>query len=147
MVVNHRKKHSRQRGSNTHGWGKNKHRNSGMRGGAGNAGSGKKSDSKKPSNWGTKMDYFGRSGFDSKQRILVNAINLRDVEDKLPSWVALKEVSQEAGAFVVDLPKLGYDKLLSSGKVVHKLKIIVPAAAEGAAEKVKSAGGELILKG
>lgn len=147
MVVNRRKKVTRQRGSSTYGWGKNKHRNSGSKGGFGNAGTGKKSDNKKPSIWGTKTDYFGKHGFVSKgQYADVKAINLRDVEDKLNNWVAGKQVSHEAGVFVVDLSKLGYDKLLSSGKVLRKLKITVSSASEGAVEKVKAAGGELVVK-
>jgi large subunit ribosomal protein L15 len=147
MVVNRRKKVVRQRGSSTYGWGKNKHRNSGSRGGFGNAGTGKKSDNKKTYIWGTKTDYFGKHGFVPKGQIVdVSAINLRDVEQMLPAWLAGKQVSQEAGIFIVDLAKLGYDKLLSSGKVTRKLKITVSSASEGAAEKVKAAGGELVVK-
>ena len=48
MTVNRRRKSSRGQGSVTHGWGKNKHRNSGSRGGYGNAGTGKKAQAKSP---------------------------------------------------------------------------------------------------
>jgi len=147
MVVNRRKKVVRQRGSSTYGWGKNKHRNSGSKGGFGNAGTGKKSDNKKPSIWGTKTDYFGKHGFVPKGQVVdVRIVNLRDIEQMLPGWISAKQVGQEAGSFVVDLAKLGYDKLLSSGKVTRKLKITVSSASEGAAEKVKAAGGELVVK-
>lgn len=144
MVVNRRRKSSRQNGSNTHGWGKNKHRNSGSRGGFGNAGTGKKSHNKKPSIWAT--DYFGKHGFDSKQKHDDNVISLRDIEDKLPGWLEAKKAKQEAGMVVIDLEKLGYDKLLGTGKVTKKIKLTIAKAAAGAAEKVKAAGGELVVK-
>jgi large subunit ribosomal protein L15 len=145
MVVNKRKKSSRSHG--THGWGRNKHRNSGQRGGYGNAGSGKKSDSKKPSIWGTKTDYFGKHGFVSKGQITKDCvISVRDLEDKLPAFIAQKHAKQEAGVVVIDLTKLGYTKLLGTGKVTKKIKITIPTTTAGAAEKIKAAGGEVVAE-
>ncbi len=142
MVVKRRKKSSRQ--CKTHGWGANKHRNSGMRGGYGNAGTGKKSHNKKPSIWAE--DYFGKHGFVSKgQGECVCAINLRDIEDKLPVWLEEKHAKQEAGMIVLDLDELGYNKLLSTGKLTKKIRITVAKAAAGAEEKIKAAGGELVV--
>ena len=141
MVVNRRRKGSRAQG--THGWGKNKHRGSGSRGGCGNAGTGKKSHNKKPSIW--KDEYFGKHGFSSKIRKDVTPITLRDVEDKLSSWLNEKQVKQEAGTFVIDLQKLGYNKLLGTGKLTKKAKITVQKASAGAQEKIKAAGGELVV--
>ncbi len=142
MVAKRRKKSTRQH--KTHGWGANKHRNSGMRGGYGNAGTGKKSDNKKPSNWAE--DYFGKHGFVKKGQIEeINAINLKDLEDKIPRWLKEKTAKEEAGTITIDLEKAGYNKLLSSGKITKKMKITVPKAAEGAAEKIKAAGGELTV--
>ena len=144
MVVKRRKKSSCQ--CKTHGWGANKHRNSGMRGGYGNAGSGKKSDSKKPSNW-SRDDYFGKHGFTTQRPgECICAINLRDVEDKLPVWLQEKHAKQEAGMIVLDLDQLGYNKLLSTGKLTKKIRITVAKAAAGAQEKIKAAGGELVVK-
>ena len=143
MAAKKRKKSSRQCG--THGWGKNKHRNSGMRGGYGNAGTGKKSDNKKPSNWAE--EYFGKHGFVSKgQKEEANAISLRDIEDKLPTWLKEKQAKHEGGIVIVDLKKLGYNKLLSTGKLTRKIKITIPKASAGAAEKIKTAGGELVVE-
>lgn len=142
MTVNKRKKSARKQGSGTHGWGRNKHRNSGQRGGYGNAGSGKKSDSKKPSNW-AQDDYFGKHGFVSKGYPDKDiTISIRDIEDKMPRWIKAKEASNNE----VDLGKLGYTKLLSTGKLTRKIKIMIPKAAAGAAEKIKSAGGELVVQ-
>lgn len=137
MVVNKRKKFSRQRASHTHGWGsKKKHRGAGNRGGRGMAGSGKRGDAMKTLYWKDKK-YFGKHGFKKKGvKKEINAINICDIEEKLDRF--LKEG-------VVDLGKLGYNKLLGSGKVTKKLKIKVDSASAGVVEKVKKAGGEVIL--
>ena len=68
------------------------------------------------------------------------------MEDRLPNWLKEKQAHQEAGIIVVDLQKLGYDKLLSTGKLTKKIKLTIAKAAAGAAEKVKAAGGELVVK-
>ncbi|MBS3132305.1 uL15 family ribosomal protein [Candidatus Woesearchaeota archaeon] len=146
MAFNKRKKNSRQRGSHTHGWGaKKKHRGTGNRGGKGMAGTGKRADSKKPSIWAER--YFGKRGFkteqikkDTKPRIM----NLAHIEGRLNSLVEGKLVAKEKDTYIIDSEKLGFDKLLSKGKVERKLKISVPYATEGAIEKVKAAGGEVV---
>jgi len=42
--------------------------------------------------------------------------------------------------YVINLSELGYDKLLGSGKINKKLKIIVPKTVPNAVEKIKAAG-------
>lgn len=144
MTVNKRKKFSRLRGNTSHGYGsKKKHRGSGNRGGKGMAGSGKRADSKKPSLWKQKK-YFGKYGFVSKNVKRIKAVNINYLEEsilRLPS----DAVSKENDLFFVDLKKIGFDKLLSTGNVTNKYKIKVPYASKKAVEKVKSNGGEVIL--
>lgn len=144
MVVNRRKKNSRLRGSWTHGWGeKKKHRGAGSRGGRGMAGTGKRGDAKKPSIWGER--YFGKFGFIKKnQKEKIVALNLVDIERKLDFWVGKKLVSVENGVFVVDSVKLGFNKVLGSGRLSKKLKISCPFFSAGAVEKIKAAGGEVV---
>lgn len=140
MVVNKRKKNSRHRGSKTHGWGeKKKHRGSGHRGGVGHAGSGKKADCKKPMFW-KDPHYFGKFGF-VKPTIIVRDINLRSLETSLKAFLAQKLVEEKDGAYVIDLGKIGYDKLLSKGPVTKKWQIICRHASETAKKKVAEAGG------
>ena len=45
----------------------------------------------------------------------------------------------------LDLNKLGYSKLLGTGNLSQAVKITVKMASNSAIEKVKSAGGEVIL--
>ncbi len=144
MTINKRKKNSRQRGSHTHGCGsKKKRRGSGNRGGFGMAGTGKRADQRKPSIW--KEEYFGKRGFISKTpKINIKTINLRSIGQKIEKWAGSGLAAKEQGAYVLDIEKLGYNKLLSKGDVSIKLKIKAPYASPNAIEKVKAAGGEVV---
>ncbi len=146
MVVNKRQKSSRMRGAKTtHGFGaKKKHRGSGNRGGFGMAGSGKRADQKKPTilkKFGN--DYYGKHGFKLPFEVQkhVKAINLVDLQAKLGHYVTEKLVSKEGDSFVIDLEKLGYQKLLGKGDVRFKMKISAPSFSVNAKEKIEKAGG------
>ncbi len=143
MTTHKRRKSQRLKGSRTHGWGL-VHRGSGNRGGFGRAGGGKKADCKKPS---FDNSEFGKHGFKSKGVIHHDKIiNLKNIEDQLNNWIKEKQVEQKEDMYLVDLKKLGYDKLLGSGRLSKKLKIIVPKAVPSAVEKIKAAGGVLETK-
>ena len=146
MPINKRKKNDRQRGSKTHGWGaKKKHRGQGNRGGRGMAGTGKRADSKKPSIWKDK-NYFGKHGFVSKTpKIKINPVNINFIEQHLDKFISNDLIRKEDGFYSVELEKLGYNKLLGDGKVSMKFKIKTPFASEKAVEKVKEAGGEVVM--
>jgi|ETNmetMinimDraft_2_1059921.scaffolds.fasta_scaffold90526_2 large subunit ribosomal protein L15 len=146
MTITKRKKNSRQRGSKTHGWGAmKKHRGAGNRGGRGNAGSGKRGDANKPKFWKDKK-FQGKFGFKKKNvKIDVKAINLSYFDDKLDKLLNKKVIIDNKGVYEVDLQKLGYNKLLSSGNVKNKYKITTLLASKKAIEKIESAGGEVVL--
>ena len=136
-MINKRKKLSRYRGSHTHGGGaKKKRRGSGHRGGVGMAGTGKRADHKKP--MVQKLfgkHYLGRHGFKRplKRIIKIKFLNLEDLDRNLERYVEKKLIQKEKDIYVVNLSKLGYDKLLGSGKTNNKYKIIGKVS-----EKVKS---------
>jgi large subunit ribosomal protein L15 len=141
MVVHKLKKKVKYRGSKTHGCGSmKKRRGAGHRGGRGAAGSGKRGDAKKPSIWGGR--YFGKHGFTSRAS-KVSSINFKEIEIKLHKLVKKELVKETKGIFDIDLTKLGYDKLLSTGKITKKLNIKVKSFSKKAAEKIKKAGGKL----
>ena len=134
MKTKKRKKSSRFRGTHTHGRGfKKKARGSGHRGGVGMAGTGKRGDQKKTlilNLYGNK--YFGKKkALRKKPVIKLKSINLRDIANKYK------------GKQEVEL--LNY-KILSEGEIKEKIKITASAASKSAIEKVKKAGGEIILK-
>ena len=144
MVTNKRSKNTRQRGSNTHGWGAmKKHRGAGHRGGRGNAGTGKRGDAKKPRIWKNKK-YFGKYGFTSKSRKDVKVINIAYIEEKLGKLVEKKLIEEKEGIFTIDLAKLGYTKLLGYGKPTKKYTVINGEASGSAVEKIQAAGGSVI---
>jgi len=142
-LKNKQKKSKKMRAQTTHGWGaKKKHRGSGNRGGVGMAGTGKRADQKKPSilkKYG--HSYYGKKGFTSihlKQK----AINLFYIDTHAEQLTKNKENN----IYIVDITKLGYHKLLGSGIVTKKLKIICDAASKNAIAKVSALGGEVIVK-
>ncbi len=143
-MINKRKKFSRMRASHTHGGGaKKKRRGSGHRGGFGMAGSGKRADQKKPTIlklYGNK--YFGKHGFvrPPKTVIKIKAINISDIEKKLDFYLAQNMISKEKDIYVLDLKKLGYDKLLGAGLIKNKYKIIGKISKK-AKEKIEVLGG------
>lgn len=144
MTTNKRKKVVKYRGSKTHGGGAmKKRRGAGHRGGRGAAGSGKRADAKKPSIW--KARYFGKFGFISRNpEQHINAINIKEIEIKLPLWIKEGLVSEKDGCFEIDLSVLGYDKLLSTGTATKKLRIKTRYYSPKAEEKIKKAGGDII---
>ena len=146
MVVRKRKKKSRMRASTTHGWGSRKrHRGAGSRGGRGMAGTGKRAASMKPSIW-ENVKYFGKHGFKRNVRKKkINAINVYDLEKGLDRYVENKLVKKEKDVYVVDLAKLGFQKLLGDGRVTKKIKIQANSASSKAVDKIKKAGGEVVL--
>ncbi|MBD3361934.1 50S ribosomal protein L15 [Candidatus Woesearchaeota archaeon] len=145
MVAKRRKKFRRMRGSRECGWGVF-HRGKGRKGGCGKAGTGKRAKAKMPRQGEWTIQKQGKYGFKflghSVEKI---CINLKTLEDKFDSWVASKKIVKEGDVFVVDLPKIGFNKLLGAGKVTKKLRINVDFASKSAVDKIKSAGGEVVL--
>lgn len=145
MVVNRKLKTIKYRGKTTHGCGsKKKNRGTGNRGGKGNAGSGKRADSKKPTIinlYGNK--YFGKHGFHRPQKVLlkIKTTNIGYVNDNLNKFTEKNLVESKAGMFVIDLNKLGYDKLLGKGILTNKLKITAGIVSRNAKKKIEEKGG------
>lgn len=145
MVVRKRKKVSRCRGGRTHGWGSSKkHRGAGSRGGRGMAGTGKRADSKKPSIW---MDtkYFGKHGFTHVNVDPQREVTLSTLKEMLPQLVDAGLASKDKDTYVLDLSKVGYDKVLAKGKLEIKLRLKARYASRGAVQKIEAAGGEITL--
>ncbi len=137
MAVRKRSKVSRHRGSHTHGWGsKKKHRGSGNRGGAGKAGSGKRAQSNKPSNWGYR--YFGKFERVSLRKAQP-AINVGD----LGQFMVAHGIAAVGGSFTIDLGSFGIRRLIGRGAVNGVYILTVSHASEQAQEKIIKAGGSV----
>lgn len=138
-----RKKKNKYRGSHTHGGGsKKKRRGAGNRGGRGNAGSGKKGDSKKPSYWKDK-DYFGKKGH-KRQSPRKTTINLNHLDTIIDGLVNNGKAKLEKDTYKINLKDIGIEKLLGSGFTEKKLEITTKHVSEKAKNRVEEAGGKVI---
>ncbi len=143
MVVYKRKKVNRYRGHSNHGGGaRKKRRGAGSRGGRGMAGTGKRAGQEKAG----MAPVLGRHGFlplrtvTKVRTISVAYFTKTRIEKMVKAGTAVKEGSSVS----VDLGKLGYTKLLGTGKTTQKLKLTVASCSSGAVERIKAAGGEVI---
>lgn len=147
MVVRRRKKSRKQRGSRTHGWGSiGQHRKSGSRGGVGAVGY-----CKHKWTWVVRYfpDWYGKHGFTRPPviRTEVKAINVGRLNELIDEMILRGEIEPVDGVYEVDLSALGINKLLGGGKVDKKIRVKVAYASEAAINKIKEAGGEVILLG
>jgi len=141
MVVNKRKKVGKYRGGSTHGGGaRKKRRGAGSRGGRGRAGSGKRAGHK------TYGIVLGKHGFISKKTgKSVKTVNLGYFSPEMVNQlVSSGKAIKEKEYILIDLGKLGYNKLLGTGKIENKIRFKVESCSDGAEEKVKAAGGEIV---
>ncbi|MFA6888338.1 MAG: uL15 family ribosomal protein [Candidatus Woesearchaeota archaeon] len=140
-----RTKNSRQRGSKTYGWGAmKKHRGAGNKGGRGNAGSGKRSDCKKPSVWGIKR-FYGNFGFTPVKIQNICACNIDMLEQHYHKLLKEGIIKEEKGIPTITLDALNIDKLLSKGNTKRKWNITAKYASKTAVEKIKTAGGTVTM--
>jgi len=149
MVVRKKKKSRKLRGSTSHGWGFSKrHRGKGSRGGHGFAGVGKRGAQKETYYLSLGIEPIGKYGISVKPRcikVLVKAINLKELCERLEFWIAQKSIEKSADTYKIDLTKLGYTKLLADGKVTKKLNIKCKSCSAKAKQKVEAAGGAVSL--
>jgi len=133
MKLKKRKKHGRMRGIRTHGHSAKLHKGKGSRGGKGMSGTGKRADQKKTlviKNYGT--GYFGKQGITS-----------RKTAKKKIKFINLREITEKYSPGEIDLS--GY-KILGNGETKDKYVIKARAASKSAIDKIKKAGGDIILK-
>jgi large subunit ribosomal protein L15 len=144
-MINKRKKNIRMRGSKTHGYGSmKKHRGAGSRGGRGMAGTGKRADVKKPSISQIK-NYFGKYGFTTKRRNFVTSVNVNYLELNCEALLKKGIFVKNKEFIVVDLNKLGIDKLIAKGKATRKYDITCNFATDGAIKAIEVAKGKITL--
>jgi large subunit ribosomal protein L15 len=134
MVVRRRKRITKLRGSRTQGFGSHKkHRGAGSRGGRGQSGMNKHKKS-----WMLKNDpdHFGKRGFKvpTAAKRQVSSITLKDID-----ILARKMKKTE-----IDVSELGFDKVLSTGKVTQALTIKAIKVVEKAKKKIEEAGGKVV---
>ena len=146
MVVRTRKKVTKYRAHTTHGGGhRKKRRGAGSRGGRGNVGSGKRAGQKKAG----QHRVFGKKGFLPRRMSSgAKAVNLHYFTlKKVEALVLAGTAAKEGDVFMIDCAKLGFTKLLGTGKPGCKVSLTIAAASPKAVEKVSNAGGKVIVSG
>jgi len=144
MKLKKRTKSSRMhgRGTGSHGWGfRKKHKKSGHRGGYGMAGTGKRADQKKTlilKLYG--HEYFGKQGITSRktERDRRKRINIDVISGNLTSFW-----KKTAKGWEINLPQ--YKILDGTKELKEKLIINALEASKSAIDRIKKAGGEIIL--
>ena len=88
-------------------------------------------------------DYFGKRGFTSPKSLKQKekVINLGKLNE-----LAKKTSEKKDEKIFVDLESLGYTKLLGTGKVTKPLIVKVASCSKSAAEKIKEAGGQILME-
>jgi large subunit ribosomal protein L15 len=135
------RKTRKKRGSRTVGYGRvGQHRDQGSKG--------FRKSGRHKSGWSWvqryEPDYFGKNGFTSPQslRQRVNVINVGRLDE-----IAQKvSVEKEEGKLFVDLETLGFTKLLGTGRITKTLTVKVASCSKSAAEKIKEAGGQVLME-
>ena len=120
-------------GSNGYGSSK-KNRGAGSRGGRGKAGSGKKAQSKNMKKDG--VNKLGEEGFNSRKDPQ-NGINLRDIDEKIESFVSQGLAEENEDGFVFDADEAGYDKILGSGQIRKHVEIRAKKFSDSAESKIE----------
>jgi large subunit ribosomal protein L15 len=134
MTVRKRRKKNRLRGHRVHGKGDTKNkRGAGSRGGRGKAGSHKHRFTK----------YYADFGKEKKQvrgKPRAKAVNLDEVEQSLPAWIASGKAQKSGDKIVVDGKKTGFGKLLGRGELHSRIVFENVAASKAAAMKLRKSG-------
>lgn len=144
MVIRKRRKVRKLRGSRTMGWGsRKKHRGAGERGGRGLAGLHKH-------RWPYALKYmpehFGKRGFVRPPAVsrVVSAVNVGDLDQRLEEFLQKGLAKREAERIVIDVTKLGFEKVLGRGRVTRPFDVIAKEFSESAKRKLEEAGGKAI---
>ena len=93
-------------------------------------------------------DHFGKKGFKRPVKLArkMRTIDLRDLDQLTDRLLEQKLAERENEKIKIDLQKIGYDKLLGSGKVTKPLMVEAKCFSKLAVKKVEEAGGKGIVK-
>jgi large subunit ribosomal protein L15 len=135
------RKMRKNRGSRTQGWGRvGQHRRTGSKG--------RRNAGRHKALWSYVIkyepEYYSKVGFTSPKSLrheakTINVGLLNGIGANLPA-------EKQEDKTIVDLAALGYTKLLGTGKITRPLVIKVASCSKSAAEKVKNAGGQVLME-
>ncbi|MFX1327402.1 MAG: uL15m family ribosomal protein [Promethearchaeota archaeon] len=143
------------RGTRTHGYGRvGQHRKTGQRAGRGKTTQWKKSmysyylKQKElgfpDPDWDLRKKGFKRPQ-DIKRIYHVNAINVKDLDQKIDKLVVNKRATKSGNKYNINLNELNIQKLLGRGEANKAINVTVNKASKKAIEKIEAAGGKITL--
>jgi large subunit ribosomal protein L15 len=93
-------------------------------------------------------DYFGKKGFRSVQSLhrKVNVINVGELGSLAEKLEAQNQLERKDGKIMLDLEKLGYTKLLGTGKATESMLVKISSYSASAAKKIEEAGGQILAE-
>ncbi len=144
MVVRTKSKRSWRRGHRTYHGSHKKWRGGGSRGGRGQSGMHKHK-------WSYTVKYepehFGKRGFKRPSELTrkIKAINLNDLDQLTEELLQQNLVAKDGNAIKVNLKKIGYDKLLGSGKATKPLIVEAKHFSKSAIKKLEESGGKAVI--
>ena len=74
----------------------------------------------------------------------VSSINVGELDERLDELVQQGIAKQVENKFVVDVRKLGFEKVLGGGRVTHPLEVTAGKFSEQAKRKLEEAGGKAV---
>lgn len=91
-------------------------------------------------------DYFGKHGFKRPAAVReeIKAINVGDIDERLEELMQLGVARQEGEKFIVDVGKLGFEKVLGGGQVRRPMDVTAKKFVDSAKRKLETAGGKAI---
>jgi len=144
MVVRRKKKVRKFRGKRSYGYGSHKkHRGGGSRGGRGKAGLHKHK-------WSYTVKYapehFGKRGFKRPSAVVkeIKTINLKELDQIAEKLLEQKLAEKEDNKIKINVLKLGYEKVLGSGKVTKPLIVEAKYFSKQAIKKLENAKGKAV---
>ncbi|MBN2202582.1 MAG: uL15 family ribosomal protein [Candidatus Aenigmarchaeota archaeon] len=134
MVVRRNKKIRKQRATRTCGYGSTKkHRGKGSRGGRGKAGL-----HKQKKTWMVVNDpnHYGKKGFiiNDEAKNVVMSVTVRELD----------VIARNMKKTEINVSELGFDKVISKGKLTQPLTITVSKITAKAKQKIEESGGKVI---
>ena len=145
MVERSKRKKNRLRGHRSHGKGNTKNRRgAGCRGGRGRAGSKKHKRTLYYETIGNKVRL--KKQFVAKGRKQPQALNLDDLNYLVEGLVKREKIEKQGDLYLLDGDKIGLDKVLSRGKLEHKVLLKNVFASKAAVKKIEESGSKIELK-
>ena len=142
------RKTRKMRGSRTHGYGQiGQHRKGGGKGGR--KASRHRCARAHKDGWTYiikhEPNYYGTRGFTSPQSLhrKIRIINVGQLEELAEMLITEQQLEKRKKIAILDLNKLGYDKLLGMGNLTKPFTIKIASHSENAAKKIEKAGGKI----